>query len=169
MACRLQTETHFPLSCGTLDYATLAVAKHGRLSWKDSRHKARDITFLNMSLEAAYARFFGDQTGSSTSYEVCHASVFTPASFALLAQECHAIVVSPLALDFVSTTRGHEFFVHLRLAEREPINHHDRMQLLTLTAKEQSYGFQKVKTARGSLMRTMLKGLIDRVSDLVLP
>ncbi len=122
-----------------------------------------------MSLEHAYARFFGDQARSSNSYEDCHASVFTPASFALLAQECHAIGVSPLALDFVSSTREHEFFVHLRLVERRPINHHDRMQLLALTAKEQSYGFRKVKIARPSLVRAAFKGVKDRLSALVLP
>ncbi|WP_405047977.1 class I SAM-dependent methyltransferase [Rhizobium miluonense] len=48
------------------DYATLAVAKHGELAWSNSRHKIRDITFLNMSLEAAYERFFGDQARSPT-------------------------------------------------------------------------------------------------------
>ncbi len=149
------------------DYATLAVAKNGELAWSTSKNKARDITFVHMSLEAAYARFFGGQPRNPNNYEDCHASVFTPASFALLAQECHALGVSPLALDFVSTTREHEFFVHLRLVERQPISYHDRMQLLALTAKEQSDGFRKVSIAARSFARTAFKELTERVRDLV--
>lgn len=151
------------------DYATLAVAKHGELSWPDSRHAARDLTFLNMSLESAYARFFADDARRPEGYQDCHASVFTPASFALLAQECEAIGVSSLALEFVSVARGDEFFAHLRLVQRQPISHHDRMQLLALMAREQSEGFRRIKVARPSLLRTALEGLKCRVRDLISP
>ena len=150
------------------DYSSMAVAKRGRIAWVDDRHKARDLTFVKMTIESAYAQFFGDEARNANNYEDCHASVFTPASFALLAQECHAIGVSPLVLEYVSSTPRYEFFAHLRLVERKPVNHHDRMQLLALMAKEQSHGFRRIKVARGSFMWTALKGLKDRISDLVL-
>lgn len=149
------------------DYATLAAAKCAELAWSDPKHKVRDLTFLNMSLEDAHARYFADHVHTPNNYEDCHASVFTPASFALLAQECHAIGVSRLALDFVSTTRQHEFFAHLRLVDRKPISHHDRMQLLALSAREQGHGFRKVRIARPSFVRYVAKGLKNRFSDLV--
>lgn len=135
------------------DFATLAVARQSQLSWNNSKHTVADLTFLNMSVQQAYARFFADGSGKSEGYEDCHASVFTPASFALLMQECYAIGVSRLALDFVSTTHGDEFFAHLRLEKRKAINHHDRIQLLALSAKEQSDGFRRVKAAGGLTLK----------------
>ncbi|MGV1756072.1 class I SAM-dependent methyltransferase [Rhizobium sp. A22-96] len=144
-AFRAKTTAHNEISL--FDYATLAVARRAEIAWDRSKHKTQDLTFLNMNIESAYARYFSGGDRNSNSYEDCHASVFTPASFALVAQECHAIGVSRFALDYVSITREHEFIAHLRLEDRKPISHHDRIQLLALSAKEQSVGYRGVKIA----------------------
>jgi SAM-dependent methyltransferase len=40
------------------DFATLAVARQAELSWNSSKHTTADLTFLNMTVGQAYARFF---------------------------------------------------------------------------------------------------------------
>ncbi|WP_371112555.1 class I SAM-dependent methyltransferase [Rhizobium sp. RCC_161_2] len=145
------------------DHATLAVARQAQISWTDVKHATTDLTFLNMSVDRAYARFF-EREEKSQSYEDCHASVLTPAAFALIMQECQAIGIAPLTLDYVSSVRGDEFIAHLKLSKRAPITHHDRLQLLTLSAREQLDGFRHIKAADPSPVREFIKRLKKRAA-----
>ncbi|MCM2291281.1 methyltransferase domain-containing protein [Allorhizobium sp. BGMRC 0089] len=141
------------------DYATMVVASKYKIGWNKLNHRPQDLTFIHMALKDAYKKLFVDDNRVQNAYEDCHASVFTPASFALVAQECHALGVSPLALDYVSTTHKAEFFAHLRLIDREPINHHDRIQLMAFAAQEQAIGYRSVKIAKLPVWTRMIRAL----------
>lgn len=104
-----------------------SAARNGRIAWP-LRRPFPSFTFLGKALEAGYH--------DASSPKDCHAWVFTPASFALITQECYTLGLIPLSTASVTKTRMGEFFAHLQLSRGEAIDHHGRMRLLRLSHKE---------------------------------
>ncbi|HMK88381.1 MAG TPA: methyltransferase domain-containing protein [Methylocystis sp.] len=138
------------------DYKTLAVARRGRVTWVERRLEARDATFVGAAPQHAYADYF---ESPSEDYVDAHAWVFTPSSFTLIINECHALGLISIVPERVSLRRGGEFLAHLRLAYRRPINHHERLQLLLAGAREQAEGFSVSLPAGGRLRSWFRNGL----------
>jgi predicted SAM-dependent methyltransferase len=139
-----------------------AVAKRGMISWPDKDAIiAEQMTFVTMSLGEAFRTYY--RKGQSNAYIDCHAWVFTPASFALIAHECYALGVCGLSLESVTTTQNGEFFAHLQFAERRVIDHHERLQLMALAAREQVEGYKLIEPARSRPMRAAARMVVAGV------
>ncbi len=65
-------------------------------------------------LDQAYATWRSRTDATKPEYHDVHCSILTPSSFKLLAQDAHFLQLSPFAVEEVSSTEVHEFFVHLR-------------------------------------------------------
>jgi SAM-dependent methyltransferase len=136
---------------------TMAIARSGRLVWIGKNVHAEDATFIGSALEDAYRDFFAGERDGPAGYIDAHAWVFTPSSFALVINECHALGLISLVPERVSTRMDAEFLVHLRLAYRRPITHHERLQLLAHCAREQAAGFYGVHPAREAGLRAFVQ------------
>lgn len=128
------------------DFSSRSVARLGRIVWEDGNLAPEMLTFVGMNLETAHATHFGRSIDSED--QDCHSWIFVPASFTLIAHECHAVGAIRLVLERVAPGSGSEFFAHFRLAERRSINHHERLHLLTLIADEQMQSLRKVRRIR---------------------
>jgi SAM-dependent methyltransferase len=135
---------------------TMAVARRGNLLWVAKDVHVQDATFIGSALSDAYRDCFASKSDGQAQYIDAHAWVFTPSSFILIVNECHALGLISLVPECVSTRTDAEFLVHLRLAYRRPINHHERIQFLANCAREQAAGFYGVHPARKSPLRSLV-------------
>jgi len=145
---------------------TMAAAHRGRLAWAEKKLRTRDATFVGATIQDAYRDFFG---AAQAAYVDAHAWVFTPSSFLLILNECHALGLISLVPESISARIGSDFFVHLRLAFRRPINHHERLQLMANSAREQAAGFCRIRPARAAPLCGLFNrglGFFARGSDL---
>lgn len=140
------------------EYSISSVARQGAINWTHTSARAEQMTFVKMSLYDAYGEYFGEPSARpQRGYVDCHAWVFTPASFALIVHECHAIGLCGLALDNVTSARDGEFFANLKFAPNRAISHHERLQLLALAAQEQVEGFKALTPAKPDRMRELIQ------------
>lgn len=139
---------------------TMAVARRGKLLWTAEDVHVQDATFIGRALHDAYRDFVASKSNGHAHYVDAHAWVFTPSSFTLIVNECHALGLISLIPESVSTRMDAEFLVHLRLAYRRPINHHERIQLMANCAGEQAAGFRGVHPARGTPMRALVESCL---------
>jgi predicted SAM-dependent methyltransferase len=145
--------------------STTAVAKQGLISWPDGGAiLAEQMTFVTMALEDAFKTYYGES--KSNAYIDCHAWVFTPSSFALIAHECHALGICNLSLESITTTEAGEFFVHLQATEKRSISHHERLQLMALTAREQVEGLKLIEPAKRRKVRAVAKVVVEGMTKL---
>ena len=135
---------------------TMAAARRGRVLWVEKDVDVRDTTFVGLSLAEAYQELFASRSEERGPYVDAHAWVFTPSSFTLTVNECHALGLISLVPECVSTRTDAEFLVHLRLAYRRPINHHERIQFLANCAREQAAGFYGVHPAQKWSLRSLI-------------
>lgn len=142
------------------EHKTMAVARRGRLIWLAKDVQAQDATFVGATLNDAYRDYFAAKRDEEASYVDAHAWVFTPSSFTLIVNECHALGLISLVPESVSARMEAEFLVHLRLAYRRPITHHERIQLLASCAREQAAGFCRVHPAQAAPLRSFVKSCV---------
>ncbi len=128
---------------------SFAVARRGRISWKKHSVDFDDLTYNGQALQDAYSAYQGGRDEARRSYTDCHAWVFTPSSFNLLLNECHALRLISLVPELISVSVRVEFFVHLRLVDRRPIDHHERLRLMIMSAREQAAGFRYLRRLPG--------------------
>ena len=143
------------------EFKSMAVARRAAITWTSSKLSLYDMTFVGSSLSDAYDDFIISKNKEQSGYIDAHAWVFTPSSFTLILNECHALGMISLVPEYISTHLRAEFFAHLRLAYRRPINHHERMQLLAECAREQALGFRGVKPARIGSRRSFGRGVFN--------
>jgi SAM-dependent methyltransferase len=125
------------------DAGTRSVARKGLIAWtRPAALSARDTTFVTMALNQGYETIYGAE---QTTYQDCHAWVFTPASFALIAHECHSVGACGLSLKSITQTRSGEFFAHLAIQQGDQLSHHDRLYLMMLAASEEARGLRKIR------------------------
>ena len=143
------------------EYLSTVVAQNLEISWAQSVLSVEATTFCGRSLHEAFEQFSSKPDISPIRYQDCHAWVFTPTSLSLLVNEVHAVGLIGLAPDFISSTNGTEFFVHLRNAHRRPINPHERLQLMARVGREQAAGFNGIAPARKRFLRPLLRRFIN--------
>ncbi len=81
--------------------------------WRLGEVPARDAKPVERSLEV-FRAWFGPNGAEPADYIDTHCWAFTPESFELLIRDTIAFGLVPLAVDRVSRTHGHEFFIDLR-------------------------------------------------------
>ncbi len=150
-AHRQQRRDHAPRTL--FETLTTSVAVDGHINWVSHGARAEDLTFIGRDLAGGYDFAYG---ATAPGYHDCHDWVFTPSSFALLAHEMHALGLCPLALDRITEARNGEFLVHLRAADKRPITHHERIQLMALAAREQAASLSRIRPVEQSLARRLL-------------
>jgi 2-polyprenyl-3-methyl-5-hydroxy-6-metoxy-1,4-benzoquinol methylase len=136
------------------EFKSMAIARRGGIAWTSKRLPTYDMTFIGSSLSDSYKDFTASKKVGNAKYIDAHAWVFTPSSLALILNECHALGLISLVPEHISTQTRGEFFVHLRLAYRRPISHHERIQLLVNCASEQAIGFRAVRPVKLPSLRS---------------
>jgi hypothetical protein len=137
------------------EYNSMIVANNLKIGWTERRLDIEAATFCGQDLRSAYDNFVAARDRRERPYVDCHAWTFTPLNLALLLNEAHALGLVSVVPESVSQSENAEFFVHLELAARRPINHHERMQMLALVAKEQAAGFRAVRPTRRLSIRNL--------------
>jgi SAM-dependent methyltransferase len=141
------------------DYFVHSVGMPGQIGWVDTRIGVEKLDIMR-SLEEFHATYYGPNPPEG--FMDCHAWVCTPASFALLVHECHALGASPLALLDITDSHLGEFLAHLTRAPRPAFNKYQRLQLMALSAQEQASGYAGLKPARADPIRALVRWFVRR-------
>jgi SAM-dependent methyltransferase len=141
------------------DHHASALGYKGMISWFDTRMRAEDTSYMGL-MWGFHDTYYRQKPADG--YVDCHAWVCTPASFALLIHECHALGVLSLALEGVTDSNGGEFFAHLIAAARPTFDHHQRLQLSMLSAQEQAEGYARLLPAKADPVRAFVQRFVRR-------